>query len=83
MLETELGLVANKTEVGMAPGDVLATYADVQHAAERIGYAPRTSIDEGLRRFVRWYRSPDFEPVYAEKGEWTRPKPSSRKRIPA
>ena len=83
VLETELGLVANKTEVGMAPGDVLATYADVQHAAERIGYAPRTSIDEGLRRFVRWYRSPDFKPVYAEKGEWTRPKPSSRKRKPA
>jgi nucleoside-diphosphate-sugar epimerase len=44
----------------MAPGDVLATYADVQRASERIGYAPQTSIDEGLRRFVRWYKSPAF-----------------------
>ena len=74
VLETELGLHANKTEVDMAPGDVLSTYADVQRAGERIGYAPKTSIDEGLRRFVRWYKSPDFRPEYAERGEWTRPK---------
>lgn len=74
VLEAELGVTANKTEVDMAPGDVLATYADVQRASERIGYAPRTSIDEGLRRFVRWYKSPDFKPEYAERGEWTRPK---------
>ena len=74
VLESELGVVANKTQVDMAPGDVLSTYADVQHAAARIGYAPRTSIDEGLRRFVRWYKSGEFKPEYAERGEWTRPK---------
>jgi UDP-glucuronate 4-epimerase len=70
VLEAELGQRANKTEVGMAPGDVLATYADVQRATERIGYTPRTSIDEGLRKFVQWYRSPDFRVEYAEQGEW-------------
>ena len=72
VLEKELGVLANKTLVGMAPGDVLATYADVSHATERIGYVPRTSIDEGLRRFVQWYRSDDFRDEYAEQGEWNR-----------
>ena len=74
VLEAELGMRANKTEVGMAPGDVMSTYADVQRANERIGYKPRTTIDEGLRRFVRWYKSPEFRAEYAEQGEWTRGK---------
>ena len=73
VLEAEIGRPANKTEVDMAPGDVLATYADVQHAAERIGYTPRISIDEGLHRFVRWYQSSEFKAEYAEVGEWTLP----------
>ena len=53
VLEHELGMTANKTMVGMAPGDVLATYADVQRASEKIGYSPHISIDEGLHRFVQ------------------------------
>ena len=73
VLESEIGIQANKTLVGMAPGDVLATYADVQRATDMIGYKPRISIDEGLHRFVQWYRSSDFKPEYAEIGEWTRP----------
>ena len=80
VLERELGLVANKTMVGMAPGDVLATYADVERAADKIGYAPRVSIDEGLHRFVQWYRSADFLPEYAESGEWTAPVPKRGER---
>ena len=72
VLESELGATANKTYVAMAPGDVLSTYADLQHAADRIGYAPRVSIDEGLHRFVAWYRSSDFRKEYAEEGEWTK-----------
>jgi UDP-glucuronate 4-epimerase len=73
VLERELGVTANKTMVGMSPGDVQATYADVQRAAEMIGYSPHTSIDEGLHRFVQWYRSDEFKPEYAEQGEWIRP----------
>ena len=73
VLEKEVGRTANKTEVGMAPGDVLATYADVVHASERIGYSPHTSIDEGLRKFVRWYKSSEFKREFAEEGEWTKP----------
>lgn len=72
VLESELGVKANKTYVGLAAGDVFATYADVQHAADRIGYKPTTSIDEGLKKFVQWYKSADFKREYAEEGEWTK-----------
>jgi UDP-glucuronate 4-epimerase len=41
----------------LQPGDVEITYADVSHARELLGYAPRFSMDEGIRRFVAWYRS--------------------------
>ena len=37
-------------------GDVQATCADVQRAAERIGYRPRVALKEGIGRFVEWYR---------------------------
>lgn len=40
----------------MQPGDVVVTYADVGKARERLGYAPRTLVAEGLRRFLDWYR---------------------------
>ena len=49
---------------------MLATYADVSHAQQRLGYTPRTSIDVGLRKFIRWYRSDQFRPEFAEEGEW-------------
>ena len=52
------------------PSQVLATYADVSHAQQRLGYTPRTSIDVGLRKFIRWYRSDQFRPEFAEEGEW-------------
>jgi UDP-glucuronate 4-epimerase len=40
----------------MQPGDVPTTYADVGELAETIGFSPRTSIEDGLRHFVAWYR---------------------------
>jgi len=42
--------------VEMAPGDVSATYADVSHARERLGYSPSTSIEMGLHRFIECAR---------------------------
>ncbi len=39
------------------PGDVEITFADIGHARERLGYAPVFTMDEGIRRFVEWYRS--------------------------
>lgn len=38
------------------PGDVPLTYADVTRAGRDLGYAPRVDIEEGIRRFVAWYR---------------------------
>lgn len=39
------------------PGDVERTYADVSRAAALLGYAPKVSLDEGLSRFVNWYKT--------------------------
>ena len=45
------------------PGDVNRTYADISLAEAEIGYAPQTSLDAGLARFVAWYRT--FGHLYA------------------
>jgi UDP-glucuronate 4-epimerase len=39
------------------PGDVPRTFADVSRAKAELGYSPRVGVDEGLRRFVDWYRN--------------------------
>ena len=38
------------------PGDVRQTYADISRAAAELGYGPSTPIEEGLSRYVAWYR---------------------------
>lgn len=40
----------------MQKGDVLATFADIQHSQEKLGFFPRTTLDNGLPKFVRWYK---------------------------
>jgi UDP-glucuronate 4-epimerase len=45
-----------KEEAGQ-PGDVVATYADVDKARRLLGYEPRVPVEEGIQRFVEWYRS--------------------------
>jgi UDP-glucuronate 4-epimerase len=55
-LEDELGIEAKKNFLPMQPGDVYATYADVDDLAADTGYRPSTPISEGLKRFVSWYR---------------------------
>lgn len=56
-LEKELGKVANKNFLPMQPGDVLATYADVDDLTRDTGFKPETSIEVGLNKFVSWYKS--------------------------
>jgi UDP-glucuronate 4-epimerase len=41
----------------MQPGDVLATSADTTALYNAIGFKPQTGVDEGVRRFVDWYRN--------------------------
>lgn len=55
-LETCLGVTAQKEYLPMQPGDVEATHADVSGLFEAVGYRPQVSVDEGVARFVAWYR---------------------------
>jgi len=57
LLEQALGRAAQKRMLPMQPGDVPATYADVDDLMRDVGFRPATSIEEGVRRFVAWYRS--------------------------
>lgn len=54
-LERHIGKTAKKELLPMQPGDVSQTYAEVSDLIEDYGYAPNTSINEGLKRFVKWY----------------------------
>jgi UDP-glucuronate 4-epimerase len=56
LLERELGKTAARELLPMQPGDVPETFADVSALQREIGFAPKTSIEEGIRRFVVWYR---------------------------
>jgi len=56
-IEVACGRKALLDRQPMQPGDVLVTYADVGKARARLGYAPSTALEEGLARFVEWYRS--------------------------
>ena len=51
-------------QLPMQAGDVRITYADISKANSLIGYAPKTSIEEGVRRYVNWYRRNFFVNVY-------------------
>jgi UDP-glucuronate 4-epimerase len=57
LLEAEFGRSAAKELVDMQPGDVPATYADISDLQNAVGFAPTTSIEEGIARFSAWYRS--------------------------
>jgi UDP-glucuronate 4-epimerase len=56
VLEKELGREAVKQMLPMQPGDVLATYADIDDLTRDVGFRPATSIEDGIRAFVAWYR---------------------------
>lgn len=56
VLEKELGKKARKEFLDMQPGDVPATYADVDDLVDDVGFKPDTPIDAGISRFVSWYR---------------------------
>ena len=54
-LEKHLGKKAKKKQLPMQPGDVSQTYADVSDLMEDYQYKPKITIDDGLKRFVKWY----------------------------
>mgnify|MGYP000409512407 CR=1 FL=1 len=56
VLEDALGMQAEKIMEPMQPGDVQATYADIEAIRRDVGFEPTTPIDVGVPRFVEWYR---------------------------
>ncbi|MET0648278.1 MAG: GDP-mannose 4,6-dehydratase [Pyrinomonadaceae bacterium] len=56
LLERELGRKARIDRQPPQPGDVPQTYADVTKARRLLGYDPQTPIEEGIRRFVEWFK---------------------------
>ena len=56
ILEQNLGRKARKNFLPMQAGDVPATFADVDDLMADVGFKPATSITEGIRRFIAWYR---------------------------
>lgn len=57
LIERYTNRQAIRVPMPMQPGDVTITYADVTELAETTGFSPRTSIEDGLREFVAWYRN--------------------------
>lgn len=57
VLEEKLGKKAIKNFLPLQPGDVEATYADTADLEAAVGFRPSTSIEEGIGKFVDWYRS--------------------------
>ena len=56
LLENELGRKARLNMMDLQEGDVPITHSDVSLLANDVGYEPRVSVEEGIRRFVSWYK---------------------------
>lgn len=56
ILEGCLGEKAEKNLLPLQAGDVIATYADVDDLMKEVGFKPATPIEQGIKRFVEWYR---------------------------
>jgi UDP-glucuronate 4-epimerase len=56
LLEENLGVKARMNLLPLQPGDVPDTLADCSDLERAVGYRPATPIEEGVRRFVAWYR---------------------------
>lgn len=63
IIEREMGKTAQKNWLPMQPGDVPATYADIDALTAATGFRPTTSPEVGIRRFVQWYQSYYRQPI--------------------
>lgn len=55
LIEKCLGKKAHKVFVPMQLGDVLETFADIEHSRQKLGFNPKTPLDVGIPRFIDWY----------------------------
>jgi UDP-glucuronate 4-epimerase len=56
LLEDAIGMKAKRELAPMQPGDVPATYADVDDLIREVGFKPAMPIKDGIERFIKWYR---------------------------
>jgi UDP-glucuronate 4-epimerase len=56
VIERKLDRHAIRNDLPMQPGDVTATYADIEALEQAVGFRPSTPIEVGIGRFVDWYR---------------------------
>jgi UDP-glucuronate 4-epimerase len=56
LIEGAFGKKANIEMLETQPGDVSITYADIQKARRMLGYQPKVKMEEGIQRFVEWYK---------------------------
>ncbi|MGH1462423.1 MAG: NAD-dependent epimerase [Neptuniibacter sp.] len=56
-VESALGLEAKKNFLPMQPGDVPATNSDTSELDRLVGFKPSTTVDEGVKKFVEWYKN--------------------------
>ena len=61
VIEKNLGIKAQRNLMSLQPGDVPETYANVDDLINDVGFKPATSIEDGIARFIEWYR--DFYKV--------------------
>jgi UDP-glucuronate 4-epimerase len=57
LLEETTGRKALRDQKPLQPGDVPITWADISKSSRVLGYRPSTSLEDGLKKFVAWYRS--------------------------
>ncbi|MBC8491351.1 MAG: NAD-dependent epimerase [Candidatus Marinimicrobia bacterium] len=57
LIEENLGKKAEINFLPIQPGDVPETFADIDHAWEKLGFEPTTTIEVGIKRFVDWYKN--------------------------
>ena len=55
-IEQAMGKKAEKNMMPMQPGDVPATYAQVQDLMDDVGFKPSTPLSVGIKKFVAWYK---------------------------
>ena len=56
-IQKELDKKVEIDYMDIQPGDVVKTFADIDHAKRKLNYNPKTSIKEGIPKFIKWYKS--------------------------
>ena len=56
IIEDILDMKARKEFHDMQPGDIKETFANIDELSDLVGYKPRTSLEEGLKKFIYWYK---------------------------